>query len=946
MKIGAGALAVLVCSAALATEPVQRTLSFDDRVQAQKAIERVYYAHQLGATKPFDEAVPRAVLEAKVRKYLEQSVALNNYWKTPVTDQALQRELERMAQGTKMPERLIELYAALGNDSFLIKECLARPALVDRLTHNFYALDPTMHTKERGRAEKLRARVASGSLDAATEHPNRTVLELVVAEPVASAVRDAQPLRQRLTAEEFLKRRAEFPSAVGQVSAVKETRDALAFSVVLSETATDARVANYLVPKIAWDAWWTAARDTVTGGSVAAVAAGLTTPPAPNRARSFHPLTTCAGDMWDNGSLGALPEGRTFHTAVWTGSVMVIWGGADGYTGDHYIGLNSGGLYDPTTDTWTPTSTVGAPTPRAWHSAAWTGSQMIIWGGIDNTNHFPRSGGRYDPVTDTWLRTSVMAAPIGRQFHTTVWTGRVMVVWGGYTGLSPYITNSGGRYDPTTDSWTPTSTMGAPSARAQHAASWTGTQMVVWGGFGSPDFLNTGGRYDPVADTWTPTSTIGAPPGRVQHTAVWSGHEILFWGGLSYSNSGGRYNPTTDTWSTISMVDAPPPGHSGGGHTAIWADNVMIVWGMYDTEGLHRTGGRYDPATDSWAATSLDGAPSGRAGHTAIWTGGRMIVWGGNGNVGGRYDPINDTWTPTTSYGAPDPRINQSVVWTGNAMVIWGGDLYIEGPSFPGTGGRYDPVIDTWAPTSTTGAPVFRLNHTAVWTGNKMVVWGGRTYDPFAGDLNTGGLYDPIADSWTATSTVDAPMPRELPSAVWTGSTMIVWGGYSLFANQHELKSGGRYDPATDTWTPTSLLFAPYSRVGHTATWTGSEMVIWGGSNPDPFIYPRNTGGRYNPSSDSWTATSLDGAPARRYGHTAVWADGAVLVWGGVGDGNPAEVNTGGLYHPATDTWTSTSLVSAPSPRQYHSAVWTGSEMIIWGGYSNTGGVYSPANDT
>jgi hypothetical protein len=54
-----------------------------------------------------------------------------------------------------MPERLTELFAALGNDPFVIKECLARPALVDRLTHNFYAFDPTMHANARAQAEAI-----------------------------------------------------------------------------------------------------------------------------------------------------------------------------------------------------------------------------------------------------------------------------------------------------------------------------------------------------------------------------------------------------------------------------------------------------------------------------------------------------------------------------------------------------------------------------------------------------------------------------------------------------------------------------------------------------------------------------------------------------------------------------------------------------------------------
>ena len=47
--------------------------------------------------------------------------------------------------------------------------------------------------------------------------------------------------------------------------------------------------------------------------------------------------------------------------------------------------------------------------------------------------------------------------------------------------------------------------------------------MVVWGGYGSSISLNTGGRYDPATDTWTPTSTVGAPSARSYHTAVWTG---------------------------------------------------------------------------------------------------------------------------------------------------------------------------------------------------------------------------------------------------------------------------------------------------------------------------------------------------------------------------------------------------------------------------------------
>ena len=103
MRPAVGIAFVFVCSALSAGELAQRGLSFDERVKAQTAIERVYYSHQLGTTKKFEAAVPAAVIEAKVHRYLEQSAALNAYWKTAVSDQSLQRELERMAEVSRMP---------------------------------------------------------------------------------------------------------------------------------------------------------------------------------------------------------------------------------------------------------------------------------------------------------------------------------------------------------------------------------------------------------------------------------------------------------------------------------------------------------------------------------------------------------------------------------------------------------------------------------------------------------------------------------------------------------------------------------------------------------------------------------------------------------------------------------------------------------------------------
>jgi N-acetylneuraminic acid mutarotase len=296
-------------------------------------------------------------------------------------------------------------------------------------------------------------------------------------------------------------------------------------------------------------------------------------------------------------------------------------------------------------------------------------------------------------------------------------------------------------------------------------------------------------------------------------------------------------------------------------------------------------------------------------------------------------DCTNDTWTATSTTNAPSGRFSHTAVWTGSEIIVWGGD---DESGDQNTGGRYNPSSDSWTASSTANAPTARSNHTAVWTGSEMIIWGG---DGGGSLLNTGGRYNPITDSWTATSTTNAPSARSQHTAVWTGSEMIVWSGIFYDGTTHYLNTGGRYNPIKDSWTATSISNAPSGRDGHTAVWTGDEMIVWGGQQSGNDL---DTGGRYNPSTASWTPTSAANAPFARSLHTAVWTGSEMIVWGGIGD---VYTNAGGRYNPALDGWTATSTTDAASPRYYHTAVWTGSEMIVWGGlhypsYLNTGGRY------
>jgi N-acetylneuraminic acid mutarotase len=538
-----------------ATKIAQRTLTFAERVAYQRAIEDVYWRHRIWPKenpdpKPsLDAVMSQAQLERRVTDYLRKSQALENYRQRPITADELQAEMDRMTQHTKKPEVLRELFEALGNDPFVIAECLARPLLAERL----------------------------------------------------------------LT-----------PSASEQIKQTNPTYQQVA-----------AATGDYHLPLVS------------DGG--------------------------CTDDTWTPTNTANVPSGRTGHTAVWTGSEMIVWGGWGGYA----LGiLNTGGRYNPSTDSWTATSTANAPTGRDYHTAAWTGSEMIVWGGQGDNSISLNSGGRYNPGTDTWTATATSNAPSVRDSHTAVWTGNEMIVWGGffYDGANHWL-KTGGRYNPSTDSWIATSTSNAPIARHWHTAVWIGNEMIVWGGIdGSFPYSNTGGRYNPSTDNWTATSRTNAPSGRLYHTAVWTGSEMIVWGGRSNGtfgvNTGGRYNPTINSWTATSTANAPD---ARAFHSAVWTGSEMIVWGGEKPwhAPLLKTGGRYNPITNKWIGTSTTNAPSGRELHSAVWTGSEMIVWGGNWlkDTGGRY------CASVSQLGNISTR---ALVQTGDNVVI--GGFTVQGP--------------------------------------------------------------------------------------------------------------------------------------------------------------------------------------------------------------------------------------------------------------------------
>lgn len=407
-------------------------------------------------------------------------------------------------------------------------------------------------------------------------------------------------------------------------------------------------------------------------------------------------------------------------------------------------------------------------------------------------------------------------------------------------------------------------------------------------------------------------------------------------GSIRYNNS--RFEGhTTNNWVSFDQLPIGTLVASRFFPNFDLEDQGYIFRGVINDIGIMEV--QQGVAADSWLPTSLKNLvqPEGSAPRPAVYTGTEELIWGGV-FVGYRYDPARNTWSLITTANEPVRRTLHTAVWTGTEMIIWGGLRNSTG-IYLNTGGRYNPVGDSWTATTTTNAPTSRNGHTAIWTGTEMIIWGGIDGGV---PVNTGARYNPATNTWTTMTTSNAPVGRENHTVVWTGTQMIIWGGVDV--NGSLLNSGAKYNPATNTWTTISLAGAPSARRGHTAYWTGTTMLIWGGYGGGI------TGASYNSMTNTWPqTTSLANAPAADIEkYAAVWTGTDMIIWGGLINAGNDVTNTGKKYNPGNNTWTTITTTGAPSPRYSPMAFWTGREMVIFSGadyqsgFQNTGGRYFP----
>lgn len=390
------------------------------------------------------------------------------------------------------------------------------------------------------------------------------------------------------------------------------------------------------------------------------------------------------------------------------------------YNTGGYSAIKEDGYTYVTSDSWSPITSVDAPSSRIDHTAVWTGSKMVAWGGTNGAAL--NSGGIYDPAEDKWTATSTTNAPTARYGHTAVWTGSQMIIWGGRNENGDSVMNDGGIFDPDTNSWSTMASGGSVlSKTSYHVAVWDskGSRMIIWGGTnntttGENTHLNTGGIFTLSSNTWTATPTNGAPGGRWFEPVllgIWTGTELIFYGGLYrpsnfyIRNDGAKFNPTTNGWASMASSSSAPGAKTR--HAIGWYEDgkKMVAWGgatsvtnsgepsPNDFNGYSNTGSVYDYLIDEWSAMATTNAPTGRRHMCTASVGNKWILFGGfDGSSavasGGVYNVSNNSWGSTTTTGAGSARYQCSAISTGGQMFVFGGT---DGGSYYAQGRIYTP---------------------------------------------------------------------------------------------------------------------------------------------------------------------------------------------------------------------------------------------------------------
>jgi hypothetical protein len=456
----------------------------------------------------------------------------------------------------------------------------------------------------------------------------------------------------------------------------------------------------------------------------------------------------CSSDLARDRFFSGVHVNATRRAAAWAVAIAVV-----------VVGCGSGSIHGRSA---AESSGVVALSSPAASPASPPGSASVVSPSASASIVDPSAGTAAALIGDHW--SQLPTAPIAhREAGVVAWTGTHLLVWGGASDGRSDATlyADGASYDPATKKWT--TLPAAPiSARTQMGWVWTGSSLVVFGGYGSVASDGTvapladGAIYTPSTNSWRKLPVAPLSP-RFNPELVWTGHEVLVIGGdpadesadgPGYAAGEAAYDPSSDRWRKLPAMPSTP-GHEVRHLRAMATERGIYVGQMWqhvttDGDSVELDAGvdfvAYDPAQNTWtkratSAATLDDQPSGLDGVTVA--GDQLLVlpgqgWHGDsstwpGMLGGhgyRLDLATGTWSAMSA--GPIDVTDPLGVWTGSALLEYTGTIGSSLDGGPTTGAGesavWDPETDVWTALPT--APNAQFGDNAVWAGDRLLEWG------------------------------------------------------------------------------------------------------------------------------------------------------------------------------------------------------------------------------
>jgi hypothetical protein len=195
------------------------------------------------------------------------------------------------------------------------------------------------------------------------------------------------------------------------------------------------------------------------------------------------------------------------------------------------------------------------------------------------------------------------------------------------------------------------------------------------------------------------------------------------------------------------------------------------------------------------------------------------------------------------------------------------------------------------------------------WCRERFIVTAVSPVDP--PDIVLTGTWKP-----TAEAPIDG---RTQHGLVWTGSEVVVWGGTSSSDDPGQSvfegitpRDGAAYEPVADRWRLIPNAPIP-GRNGPVIAWTGSEVLVFGGRAGEA---TRVDGAAWSPTTNAWRTIAR--APLDGDETVGGWLNGRLVI---------VTSTSAASYDPATDRWNA--LPPAPIRPGWRTAVVAGNRLFV-----------------